>query len=218
MKLEPSRPILYLITHGATTETTTAASPEFKQVVERVSAAVVAGVDLVQLREKRLSARVLFELTRQAAAVTRDTATRLLINDRADIAASAGADGVHLTTKSLDAATIRRTFGDDFVIGASTHSVEEARVAKKGGANFAVFGPVFDTSSKRQYGAPVGVAELASVTRKLGDFPVLALGGLTMDNFEVCLNAGAIGIAGISLFGRLDELKKVVARIKTGGS
>src|SRR5262249_26657450 len=128
----------------------------------------------------------------------------------------AGANGVHLTTKSIDAATIRRTFGGDFVIGASTHSVEEARAAKEGGASFAVFGPVFDTSSKREYSAAVGVAELANVTRKLGNFPVLALGGLTMENFTLCLNAGASGIAGISLFNRSHELKKIAARIKNG--
>lgn len=218
MKLDPSRPILYLITRGGTTETTTAASQEFKDIVEQVSTAVVAGIDLVQLREKRLPARVLFELTRHAAALTRDTATRLLVNDRADIAAGAGADGVHLTGQSIDASNIRRTFGDNFVIGVSTHSFEEARAAKQVGANFAVFGPVFDTPAKRPYGTPIGVEELSHVTRKLGEFPVLALGGLTMDNFDLCLNAGARGIAGISLFGKSHELKQIVARIKSGGS
>ena len=216
MKLDPSRPILYLITRGATTETATAASLEFKQIAEQVSMAVVTGIDFVQLREKRLPARVLFELTRRAVALTRDTATRLLVNDRADIAAAAGANGVHLTTRSLDAATIRRTFGDDFVIGASTHSVEQARAAAEGGASFAVFGPVFDTSSKRDYGRPVGLGELATVTRKLGDFPVLALGGLNMDNFALCLNAGARGIAGISLFNQSQDFKTIAARIKNG--
>lgn len=218
MKLDPSRPILYLITRGETTETTTAASQEFKDIVEQVSTAVVAGVDLVQLREKRLSARVLFELTRYAAAVTGDSATRLLVNDRADIAAGAGADGVHLTGQSIDASNIRRTFGDNFLIGVSTHSLAEVRAAEQVGASFVVFGPVFDTPSKRHYGGPIGVTELSHVTRKLGRFPVLALGGLAIDNFELCLNAGAAGIAGISLFGKSHELKKIVARIKNGGS
>ena len=218
MKLDPSRPILYLITRGETTKTTTAAGQEFKDIIEQVSTAVVAGIDLIQLREKRLPARVLFELTRQSAALTRDTATRLLVNDRADIAAGAGADGVHLTGQSIDASNIRRTFGDNFVIGVSTHSFEEARAAKQVGANFAVFGPVFDTASKRHYGTPIGVKELSHVTRKLGEFPVLALGGLTIDNFDLCLNAGASGVAGISLFGKSHELKQIVARIKSGGS
>src|ERR1051326_4608821 len=113
MKLNPSKPILYLITRGATTEATTVDSPEFKQIKAQVSAAVAAEIDLVQLREKRLSARVLFELTRQAFALTRSTATRLLVNDRADIAAAVGADGVHLTTRSIDVPTVRRTFGSE---------------------------------------------------------------------------------------------------------
>jgi thiamine-phosphate pyrophosphorylase len=216
MKLDPSKPILYLITRGATTETTTADSPEFKQIIEQVSAAVAAGIDLVQLREKRLSARVLSELTRQASVLTRDTATRVLVNDRADIAAVTGADGVHLTTRSIDAATIRRTFGDDFLIGASTHSFEEARAAQEAGADLIVFGPVFDTSAKREYGAPVGVEKLSRVTRELGDFPVLALGGVTMENVARCLNAGARGIAGISLFGQPQLLAGIAAQIKNG--
>jgi thiamine-phosphate pyrophosphorylase len=216
MNLDPSRPILYLITRGATTETTTPNSLEFKQIIEQVSAAAHGGIDLIQLREKRLSAGVLFELTRRAVALTRDTASRLFVNDRADIAAGAGADGVHLTQQSIDTATIRRTFGDDFVIGASTHSVEEARTARTGGADFIVFGPVFETASKREYGAPVGVRKLSQVTRELADFPVLALGGITMHNFALCLNAGARGVAGISLFSQPQNLQSIAARIKNG--
>jgi thiamine-phosphate pyrophosphorylase len=216
MKLDLSKAILYLITRGATTESTTAGSPEFKQIIEQVLAAVTAGIDLVQLREKRLSGRVLFELTQQTAALTRGTPTRVLVNDRADIAAGAGADGVHLTTRSIEAATIRRTFGNNFVIGASTHSVAEARTARTGGADFIVYGPVFETASKREYGMPVGVKELSNVTRALADFPVFALGGVTMDNFALCLNAGARGVAGISLFGQSQNLKSIAARIKNG--
>ena len=218
MKLDRSRPILYLITRGATTETTTPNSLEFQEIIEQVSAAADCGIDLIQLREKRLSARVLFDLTCRAVAVTRGRATQLLVNDRADIAAGAGADGVHLTTQSIDASTIRRTFGENFLIGASTHSVEEARTAKTGGADFIVFGPVFETASKHEYGAPVGVEKLSSVTRELADFPVLALGGITMENFAICLNAGAGGVAGISLFSQPQHLKRIATQIKNGGA
>jgi thiamine-phosphate pyrophosphorylase len=218
MKSELSKPILYLITPGATTEATTTRSPEFKQIINQVSAAVAAGIDLVQLREKRLSARALFELTRQAVALTQDSRTRVLVNDRADIAAGANAAGVHLTRRSVDAATIRRTFGDAFVIGVSTHSGEEARAAKEAGAHFIVFGPVFETVSKREHGAPLGLERLSDVARELADFAVLALGGITVDNFSLCLNCGAAGIAGISLFSRPFELGNVVAQIKNGVS
>ncbi len=216
MKLDPSKPILYLITRGATTEATTAGSPEFKKILEQVSAATAAGIDLIQIREKRLCARVLFELTRQTVALTGGSATRVLVNDRADIAAGAGADGVHLTTTSVDAATIRNIFGPEFLIGASTHSVDELRAARRDGADFVVFGPVFETSSKREYGPPVGVEKLAAATIEFDGFPILALGGVTMNNFGLCLDAGARGVAGIDLFSHSRELKSIAAQIKGG--
>jgi thiamine-phosphate pyrophosphorylase len=214
MKFDQSKPILYLITRGAGTEQTTARSPEFKQVLEQISAAVSAGIDVIQIREKRLTARVLFELTEQAVRLTRDSATRLLVNDRADVAATAGGDGVHLTTRSIDARTIRQTFGKEFFIGASTHSVAEARAAKEGGADFVVFGPVFLTASKAEYGSAVGINQLESVAREVRPFPVLALGGVTLENAAECLRAGAQGIAGISLFSEPTELREIVARLR----
>jgi thiamine-phosphate pyrophosphorylase len=215
MKLDPSKSILYLITRGETTEVTTADSLEFKEIIEQVSAAVSAGIDFVQLREKRLSARTLFELTLQAGAVVQGSTTRVLVNDRADIAAGAGAAGVHLTTRSIDSKTIRRTCGDDFVIGISTHSLEEAHLAKEGAADFIVFGPVFATSSKPEY-TPVGLAELSNVTRELDDFPVLALGGVTRQNLADCLRAGAQGVAGISLFREPQTLMSIITQVKQG--
>src|SRR4051794_9295099 len=108
MPLNLSRPILYLITRGATTEATTADSPEYAEILVQISDALTAGIDLIQIREKQMTARVLFELVRDTALFMRGSAARLLVNDRADIAASAGAAGVHLTTQSLDADVVRR--------------------------------------------------------------------------------------------------------------
>ena len=179
-----------------------------------MSAAVAAGIELIQLREKRLTARVLFELSEQSAALTRGSATRLLVNDRADVAAAAGAGGVHLPTQSLDAATIRRTFGEDFLIGVSTHSVAEAEVAKDDGAYFVVFGPVFATASKEKYGPPTGLARLEGVSKALAPFPVLALGGVDVTNARECLRAGASGIAGISLFEEPNRISEVVRKLR----
>ncbi len=200
MPLKPSRPILYLITRGATTEATTADTPEFARILDQISQAVAAGIDLIQIREKQMTARVLFDLVARAANLTRQSATKLLVNDRPDIAAGAGADGVHLTTNSLEAAIVRRTFGADFLIGSSTHTLAEARAARDQGADFIVFGPVFDTESKRGFGPAKGLDELNEVVRDLRHFPVLALGGITTANAAECLTAGASGIAGISLF------------------
>jgi len=146
--------------------------------------------------------------------ITRGTSTRLLVNDRADIAAGAGADGVHLTTRSLESKIVRETFGDGFLIGVSSHSRAEATSARDGGADFAVFGPVFPTPSKDEYGPPRGVNRLAGVASELASFPVLALGGISIDNARECLRAGASGIAGISLFSAPLNLSRTCAEIR----
>ena len=214
MKLELSKPILYLITRGASTKATTPASLEFKQILDQVSAAVAAGIDLVQLREKRLTARTLLELTSAATRVTQGSSTRLLVNDRADIAAAARAHGVHLTTQSIDARTIRKTFGEEFLIGASTHSLAEVRTARDGGADFIVLGPVFATASKEKYGSSVGIEQLARVASEVQPFPVLALGGVNRENAVDCLRAGASGVAGISLFQEPERFGELVTKLR----
>ena len=214
MALQFHKPILYLITRGASKPSTTSKSPEFKSILTQVSSAVAAGIDLIQIREKNLSARVLFELCEQAVQLTAGTSTRLLVNDRADIAAGAGAHGVHLTTRSIDAGAIRKTFGEDLLIGASTHSIHEAVAARDGGADFIVFGPIFETPSKVDYGAPLGLESLSAVTTALRNFPVLALGAITASNAHDCLNAGASGIAGISLFSDHTELAVIAGALR----
>jgi thiamine-phosphate pyrophosphorylase len=206
-------PISYLITSGATTVQTTPASEEFGSILQLVAAAVTAKVSLIQIREKHLSARVLCELTTRAAALTRSSNTRLLVNDRADIARAAGADGVHLTTRSLAPAVIRSTFGDDFLIGVSTHSAAEARAARVAQADFVVWGPVFTTESKRTYGEPLGTVRLESITKELAPFPVIALGGVNEDNAAACFEAGASGIAGIRVFRDPENLAEIINRI-----
>jgi thiamine-phosphate pyrophosphorylase len=206
-------PISYLITSGATTAQTTLASEEFASILQLVAAAVAAKVSLIQIREKQLRARVLCELATRAAALARSSNTRLLVNDRADIARAAGADGVHLTTRSLAPDVVRRTFGDDFLIGVSTHSDAEARAARAQ-ADFVVWGPVFATESKRTYGEPLGTVMLDSVTKELAPFPVIALGGINLDNAVACFEAGASGIAGIRLFRDPESLTEIVNRIE----
>jgi len=206
-------PILYLITRGATTETTTPASEEFQNILKQIAAAVSAGITLVQIREKKLLPNVLFELAASAVAIARESTTRILVNDRADIAAGAGAAGVHLTTSSISPDVIRKAFGPTFVVGASTHSLVEARTVRDAGADFAVFGPVFPTPAKEKFGNPVGIPALAEAARALAPFPLLALGGLAMENVEECLLAGASGIAAIRLFNEKQALANTVERI-----
>jgi thiamine-phosphate pyrophosphorylase len=199
MPLNLPRPITYPITSGTTTSQTT---PDVLRFLQSV---VTAQIPLFQIREKSLPGRLLYELTTRAVEITRGTATRVLVNDRVDIARAAGADGVHLTAQSLPSDVVRNICGADFLIGVSTHSLAEARAAQAGGADFVVFGPIFDTESKRAFGAPQGLDKLSEVTSALGDFPVIAIGGITRENFASCIMAGASGIAGIRMFERLRQ-------------
>ncbi len=200
MPLSQQRPILYAITTGATTSKTSPHDDDFLRILHLAEAAVAAQISLFQIREKNLSARVLYELVTRATKITRGSWTRLLVNDRFDIALGAGADGVHLTSASLPPRVVREICGPEFLIGASTHSLETARDARDNGADFIVFGPVFETESKRAYGPPQGLSKLQQVASELQGFPVVAIGGITLDNAESCFAAGASGIAGIRLF------------------
>jgi thiamine-phosphate pyrophosphorylase len=214
MPLSPNRPLLYLITSGATSEQTTSSSKQYAQLLQLTQAAVAAGIDLLQIREKKLSTRMLFELATKAAALTRGTATRLLINDRPDVAAAAGAHGVHLTTRSVPVDAVRASFGPDLLIGASTHSVDEAKAAKSIGADFIVFGPVFNTLSKRTYGDPDGVDALARVVAAVSPLPVIALGGVELNKVADCARAGAAGVAAITMFSDPLGLNKIAKEIR----
>lgn len=206
-------PIIYPITSGATTPQTTPDDPQFSAILKLVRAAVDSEVPLFQIREKLLSARVLYELVGKAVSITQGSKTRLLLNDRSDVARAAGADGVHLTAHSLRAGVVRKTFGSEFLIGVSTHSLAEARAARAAGADFVVFGPVFETESKRAFGPPQGVDKLREVTRELGEFSVLAIGGITLENVAECFEA-AVGVAGISLFNDADDLNATVETVR----
>lgn len=167
---------------------------------------------MIQIRERDLSARELFSLSELVSGIAGKANTILLINDRADIAACLDC-GVHLTTRSLPVSVVRSAFGSEMLIGVSTHNLDEARAAENGGADFIVFGPVFETESKRAYGPPVGLEALRAVADR-SQIPVLALGGITMANFQATLQAGAAGVAAISLFTEAGDLEAVVRSIK----
>lgn len=172
--------------------------PDLTPLIDFIEQTVNAGVDMVQIRERDLTGRDLYELAQAVTHRLRGKDTLITINDRADIAACTGA-GVHLTTRSLNAEVVRREFGPEILIGVSTHSQAEAQAAEQSGADFIVFGPVFETASKAEYGAPVGVEALRAVSTGLS-IPVIALGGINLSNFLEALNAGAAGVAGISMF------------------
>jgi thiamine-phosphate pyrophosphorylase len=146
----------------------------------------------VHLREKDLGGRELVTLARHLAAACHAAGQLLLVNDRLDVALAAGADGVHLPSAGVPPAEARRLLGTGRLLGVSCHGEDDVRRARDGGADYATFGPVFDTPSKRAYGAPVGLVALRDAAR-LG-LPLVALGGIDEGNSVRAAEAGASGV------------------------
>lgn len=162
-----------------------------------------AGIGAVQIREKDLEDRPLWDLTRMARAAL-PPPTRLLVNGRLDVALAAGADGVHLPSDGVPVAPLRERFGPGVLIGRSAHRLEEVEQARDGGADYVTFGPIYPTPGK---GPPVGLAEL-ELAAKAG-LPVFALGGVTLPRFGELARAGAAGVAAIRLFQNIPDLTEV---------
>jgi thiamine-phosphate pyrophosphorylase len=156
-------------------------------------------VDLIQVRERDLADGELYFLAAEVVRLARGTRCRILVNGRADIAFAAGAHGVHLPASGLSPAAVRRIAPRGFIIGASTHSLREARRAEAGGADYLVLGPLFPTPSKMGYGSPLGLRRFRRIVSRIS-IPVLGLGGIRPDLIAHVLGAGAAGVAGIRLF------------------
>ncbi len=178
-----------------------------------IAQAIDARLDLIQIREKDLPTRELVELVKNALETSRRTSTRVVVNDRLDIALGLAADGVHLGTQSLPAHNVRTQVAKEFLVGVSCHSLEEAIEAESAGADYLILGPIFETPSKLRYGPPLGISNLQEVTARV-ELPVLALGGMTVERVRPCLDAGATGIAGISLFQDCPSLQERVRELR----
>lgn len=202
------------------------AATEFAQartlLLQRIETVAAGGVDWIQIREKDLSGKECTVLARDAMEramhSTAQVRTRILINDRLDIALATQTGGVHLSEKSLPAQEAKRLIcalgrEKDFLVGVSCHSLEAAKAAEQNGPDYLFFGPVFATPSKADYGAPQGLERLAEVCRAVA-VPVLAIGGVTLENSASCLSAGAAGIAAIRMFQDAADVPTLVQALR----
>jgi thiamine-phosphate pyrophosphorylase len=165
--------------------------------LEVLEAAISGGATAVQLREKSANIRRVLELGRVLGELARGAGVPLIVNDRVDIALAIEADGVHVGQDDMPAELARRLLGPDRILGVSAGTVDEAVRAEHDGADYLGVGDVFGTGSKRDAGRPIGLDSLTRIVRAVS-IPVVAIGGITVDNAGDAIEAGAVGIASIS--------------------
>jgi thiamine-phosphate pyrophosphorylase len=185
------------------------AQEQEQRLLTKIAECAAAGIEYIQLREKDLKTRTLEGLALKAMAALGGSRTQLLINSRTDVALACGAHGVHLPANNLAASEVRAIFAragkSEPVIGVSTHSSSEVALAEAHGASFAVFGPVVEKNGSTNRD---GLEQLRRICHRAEaaqpPMPVWALGGITLENAQQCLAAGAAGIAAIRLFQQND--------------
>jgi len=236
-----SSPIFCYVTDRASLPDAELGDP-LQPLLDCIAAAAAAGAHWIQLREKDLAARDLVRLTRAAIARTAIARTeidrcaavnlraanspaahpRVIVNDRLDVAIAERAAGVHLGENSVPAPEARRLLQNllvanrpaEFLTGVSCHSLSTAQAAAAAGADYIFFGPIFPTPSKQKYGPAQGLQRLAEVCRSV-TIPVLAIGGINVENAAHCLDSGASGIAAIRLFQRPSELQAAATFLRS---
>lgn len=179
---------------------------------EQVLSLIAGGAKLIQLREKRASAKDFYEDARKALEIARAERVKIIINDRVDIALVLKADGVHLGQNDLPPEQARKILGDEAIIGFSTHNLKQAVEAAKLPVNYLAVGPVFPTKTKENPDEIVGLETVKIVREAIGDFPLVAIGGITFENFREVLKAGANSVAVISDL--LSEPEKIGEKMK----
>jgi thiamine-phosphate pyrophosphorylase len=168
-------------------------------------AAVEAGAAALQLRDKEASSRQLFHLAQEMRRITLGTPTLFFVNDRVDIALAAGADGVHVGEEDLPVAKVREMVGEELLIGASVNRVATAKAAAAAGADYLGVGAIFPTPSKADAGAPIGLEVLRQIKQEVS-LPLVAIGGITLENAPEVIAAGADGLAVISAIAAAEDM------------
>lgn len=181
--------------------------------LEQVSALLDGGARFIQIRDKDMSSRELFGVVEECQAFAREYDGIIIVNDRVDIAMALGSDGVHLGQDDLPPAEARKLLGNDVILGFSTHSVEQAIEAIKLPVNYIAAGPIFPTGSKADHEPPIGLGGLERIRKAIGDFPLVAIGGVGLENCREVLSAGADSAAMISsLVSKPGEIARRIQR------
>jgi thiamine-phosphate pyrophosphorylase len=181
--------------------------------LEIAEAAIRGGATAVQLRMKAEPARLILDAARAIAVLCRAAGVAFLVNDRVDVALSAGADGVHVGQDDLPAEEVRRLMGPGALIGVSAATVEEAVAAERAGADYLGVGAVYSTATKSDAGAPVGLARLTEI-RRVARLPLVGIGGITSENAAAVIQAGAQGVAVITAVTLADNIVAEVRRLR----
>ena len=181
---------------------------------------IAANVSIIQLRDKTMTDRQLVDCGKVISGLTRGTSTKFIVNDRADLAVAANADGVHLGQDDLKVSDARRMVGAARMIGVSTHSIEQARTAVLDGANYIGVGPVFESTTK-QFSSHVGLELVEAVAQEI-QLPAFAIGGIDLGNVEQVVNSGmkrvAVSNAVVAAEDSASVAKKLVELLNAGST
>ncbi len=183
-----------------------------RPLLQVVETAASAGISAIQFREKDLSLREQFDLAVKVKKITDRYGVSLMINDRADLCLALDAAGVHLPSTGFSVDVARSLLGSDKLIGVSCHALSELKTAESLGADFAVFGPVYDTPSKRPYGAPLTLASFKHA-KSITSLPLFAIGGINQSRLSAVFSAGADGVAMISAISTAKDIEARCAEL-----
>jgi thiamine-phosphate pyrophosphorylase len=178
--------------------------------VQQVKLFIKAGARFIQLREKYATSAEFYEQAKLSIETAKKHKVKIIINDRVDIALTSGADGVHLGQNDLPPKYARKILGENSIIGYSTHTIDQAIEASKLPIDYLAFGPIFPTTSKENPEYTVGTDEIIKVREAIGEFPLVAIGGINLDNFQTVFESGADSIALISEL--LSEPQKIAEK------
>lgn len=182
------------------------------ELLKQITSLSAAGVRAIQVREKHMPAGELLNISKSAGRIIKRDQTRLIINERLDIAILAGASGIHSTSNGIENEYVHK-FAPDILSGKSVHSLIEAKKAEKDGFDYIQFGPVFRTPAKVKFGKPQGLKKLGEICNSV-EIPVFAVGGINQKRIKKCINAGAYGVAAIREFENTKNIKKAVKEFR----